>query len=405
MINHEAASRFTGLPAAAIVIAALTGCAAPVATAPPGAPAEKALLRLEPIAFDKLPGWKGDDHSAALPPLLKSCEKIRAMPADRPLGAGDAAGGLAGRAGTWHKICADAALIRPGNRTEAQYFFESRFVAYLANDGWKAKGLFTGYYEAELRGAWKQDGTHRYPIYARPEDLISADLGRFRPEWEGQHLAGRISGNEFVPYATRADIEAGALKGKQLELLWADDPIDVFFLHVQGSGRVVLPDGSTVRVGYAGRNGHRYTPIGRELVAMGVLKPEQASMPAIRAWLDANPLAGTELMARNKSYIFFRVLTGDGPIGAQGVVLTPGRSLAVDPAFVPLGIPVWLSTTEPGGKKPLRRLVIAQDTGSAIKGPVRGDLFVGFGKAAAMMAGAMRQRGNYYLLLPRTPTS
>lgn len=403
MIKTTAASRFLGLPAAAIVIAALSSCVAPATTAPTEAP-EGAVLWLEATAFDRLPGWKGDDHSAALAPLLMSCEKIRAMPADRFLGTGRWSDRV-GRAGNWHKICADAALIRPGNRTEAQYFFESRFTPYKARDTSGGGGLFTGYYEPELRGAWKQDGTHRYPIYARPEDLISVDMGRFRPEWQGQHIAGRVSGNEFVPYATRADIEAGALKGKQLELLWVDDPIDLFFLHVQGSGRVVLPDRSIVRVGYAGRNGHRYTPIGRELVAMGALKSDKVSMQEIRAWLDANPLAGTELMSRNKSYIFFRVLTGDGPVGAQGVVLTPGRSLAVDVAFVPLGIPIWLSTTEPGGKKPLRRLVIAQDTGSAIKGPVRGDLFVGFGKAAGLMAGAMKQQGNYYLLLPRTPTS
>jgi len=377
----------------------LAACAAPV-TAPPAAKPERDLY-LQPAGFDELPGWKSDDSSTALLPFLKSCEKIRAMPPDRNLGPYS----LAGRVADWRKVCADAALIRPGNRTEAQYFFESRFTPYRAHDTSGARGLFTGYYEPELRGAWKQDGTHRYPIYARPKDLVSVDLGRFRPEWKGEHLAGHVSGNEFVPYATRADIEAGALKGRQLELLWVDDPIDAFFLHIQGSGRVVLPDGSAVRIGYAGRNGHRYTPIGRELVAMGAFPPDKVSMQTIRAWLAANPLAGHELMERNKSYIFFRVLTEDGPVGAEDVPLTPGRSLAVDPAFVPLGIPIWLATTEPGGRTPLRRLVISQDTGSAIKGPVRGDLFVGFGAAAGAIAGAMRQDGVYYLLLPKPGAS
>jgi len=402
LIERTASSRFSLLPAGALLAALLAACAAPV-TAPPAAKPERAALWLEPAAFNDLPGWKAEDASAALLPLLKSCAKLRAMPADRPLGEGKA-GDLAGRAGTWHKICADAALIRPGNRTEAQYFFETRFTPYLARDASGARGLFTGYYEPELRGAWKQDATHRHPIYSRPDDLVSVDLGRFRPEWTGEHLAGRVTGHEFAPYATRADIEAGALKGRQLELLWVDDPIDVFFLHVQGSGRVVLPDGSAVRIGYAGRNGHRYTPIGRELVAMGALPPDKVSMQAIRAWLAANPLAAGELMQRNKSYIFFRVLKEDGPVGAQDVPLTPGRSLAVDPAFVPLGIPIWLATTEPGGRTPLRRLVVSQDTGSAIKGPVRGDLFIGFGAAAGAVAGAMRQEGIYYLLLPKAPT-
>ncbi len=403
MIRRTSFSKFLGLFATAAVAAALSACAP---SSLPGAreePPSKGYLRLEPTPFDRVPGWLGDDHSQALAVFMKSCEKLGAQPAERTLGS-DALGGLAGRIGAWHKICADAALIRPGNRTESQYFFESRFVAYLANNDFDPKGLFTGYFEPELRGSWKQDATHRYPIYARPEDLVSVDLGRFRPEWQGERLAGRVAENELVPYATRADIDAGALKGKQLELLWVDNPIDLFFLHVQGSGRVVLPDGSTVRVGYAGRNGHRYTPIGRELVAMGALRPDDVSMQAIRRWLDTNPIHGTEIMERNKSFIFFRVLTGDGPIGAEGVPLTPGRSLAVDPAFVPLGIPVWLSTTEPGGRTPLRRLVVAQDTGSAIKGPVRGDLFVGFGNAAGAMAGAMKQQGTYYLLLPRAPS-
>ncbi|MBI3113983.1 MAG: murein transglycosylase A [Rhodospirillales bacterium] len=399
-MRRTASSKFFDLPAAAILVAALAACAAPV-TAPPAGKPERAALWLEPAAFNELPGWKGDDASSALPPFLKSCEKLLAMPPDRSLGAD----GRAGRVADWLRICADAALIRPGNRTEAQYFFESRFTPYLARDTSGAKGLFTGYYEPELRGAWKQDATHRHPIYSRPGDLVSVDLGRFRPEWKGEHLAGRVAGHEFVPYATRADIEAGALKGRQLELLWVDDPIDAFFLHIQGSGRVVLPDGSAVRIGYAGRNGHRYTPIGRELVAMGALPPDKVSMQTIRAWLDANPLAGNELMERNKSFIFFRVLKEDGPVGAQDIPLTPGRSLAVDPAFVPLGIPIWLATTEPGGRTPLRRLVISQDTGSAIKGPVRGDLFVGFGAAAGMTAGAMKQDGVYYLLLPKKETS
>jgi membrane-bound lytic murein transglycosylase A len=192
------------------------------------------------------------------------------------------------------------------------------------------------------------------------------------------------------------------LKGQQLELLWVDSAIDAFFLHVQGSGRVVFEDGSVVRVGYAGRNGRRYTPIGRELVAKGIIPQKKVSLQSIRQWLAENPIAGRQLMEKNQSYIFFRLMEGDGPIGAQGVQLTPGRSLAVDRKYIPLGVPVWLNTSEPGkSRKPLRRLVMTQDTGSAIRGPVRGDLFFGFGNEAGLRAGHMREIGTYYLLLPK----
>jgi len=356
------------------------------------------FLRLDETAFKKLPGWVSDDHAEALATFLKSCEKLRALPPTLKLGP-EMAPTVAGE---WRKVCAIAAKVRRDSKIEAQYFFESHFTLYRASNNADPVGLFTGYYEPELRGAWRPDATYRFPIYGRPKDLVSIDLGAFRDEWKGNTLAGRLLKNKLTPYPTRADINGGALKGKQLELLWVDSAIEAFFLHIQGSGRVVLPDGSAVRIGYAGRNGHRYTPIGRELVAMNVLKPEQVSLQTIQAWLAAKPLAGRDLMEKNKAYIFFRIIDGDGPVGAQGVALTPGRSLAVDRKHFPLGVPIWLATTEPGkAKKPLRRLVIAQDTGSAIKGPVRGDLFIGFGSRAGAMAGRMKQAGRYYLLLPK----
>ena len=390
--------------ASAMAVALLAAACAPAPKAAPGKLPAVAVetMYLTAVSFERLTGWKAEDHAAALVPFVKSCGKLRTQPKDKYLGPDN----TQGRVGDWLKICADAALIRPGNRAEAQYFFESRFTPYVVRGNGEEKGLFTGYYEPELRGSWKPGGPFRHPIYSRPKDLISLDLGKFRSEMKGEHLAGRLSGSEFIPYATREDIEAGALNGHQLELLWVNDPIDVFFLHIQGSGRVVFPDGSAVRIGYAGRNGHRYTPIGRELVAMGAIPPDKVSMRTIRDWLEANPLRGSQIMARNQSYIFFRVLDDDGPVGAQGVPLTAGRSLAVDTRFIPLGAPVWLNTTEPGKpKRPLRRLVVAQDTGSAIKGVVRGDLFVGFGSVAGIVAGEMRESGTYYLLLPKIPAS
>jgi len=236
------------------------------------------------------------------------------------------------------------------------------------------EGLFTGYYEPEIAGRWTAQAEFQIPVYARPTDLISIDLGRHRSEMAGTQLAGRLVDNKLVPYFSRAEIYAGALRGRELEILWTADPVDFFFVHIQGSGRVRLPDGSHIRIGYAGRNGRRYTSIGRELVGMGEIALKDVTAPAIRDWLRAHPAAGSALMHKNQSYVFFRVIDGDGPIGAQGVVLSPGRSLAVDRAFMPL---------------------------SAIKGPVRGDVFWGFGKTAALRAGLMKQKGRYYLLLPR----
>ena len=396
--------------AAALLVAllvALSGCGKFRASMPPGtpgaanAPAEGAMS-LHRTPYERLPGWKGDHHSSALPPLIKSCQKLAGRAPDEAMGPAKEMGHVS----DWLPICRDAQLIRPGNDTEAQYFFESRFDAYLVNVNLNPRGLFTGYFEPELHGSWTRDQRYRHPIFSRPKDLLSAALGAFDEKWRGQHIAGRLEGNKLVPYLTRDEIDNGALTGRQLEILWIDNPIDAFFVHIQGSGRVTLADGSHVRIGYAGRNGHRYTAIGRELVAMRAMKLKDVTMPAIRTWLEANPVGGQAVMKRNKAYIFFRIIDGDGPIGAQGVVLTAGRSLAVDRKYIPLGIPLWLATTEPGTKreKPLCRLVIAQDTGSAIKGPVRGDLFWGYGREAGEKAGLMKEQGQYFLLLPKRPS-
>jgi membrane-bound lytic murein transglycosylase A len=204
-----------------------------------------------------------------------------------------------------------------------------------------------------------------------------------------------------VPYYSRSDIEAGRAPAGGRELLYAEDAVELFFLHIQGSGRVLLEDGRAVRVGFAGKNGRPYYAIGRELIRRGALDEEHMSMQTIRAWLADHPDEAAAVIAMNPSYVFFRELDGPGPIGAQNIVLTPGRSLAVDPAFIALGVPLWLETEEPLSGASLRRLVVAQDTGGAIKGPVRGDLFWGTGAAAGERAGAMKAEGRYYLLIPK----
>ena len=356
-------------------------------------------LGLMHVTFPTVPGWKEDDHSAALPPFLRSCKKIVNLAPQKPLGESN----LMGTINDWRSICRDGELVRPGNKVDAQYFFESRFKAYMALSPKGNIGTFTGYYEPELRGAWKADTHFKVPIYARPKDIIVANLGKFDDRWKSEKIVGRLVEGEFSPYYDRAAIETGALRGRQLEILWVDDAVDAFFLHIQGSGRIKLPDGTYIRLGYDGRNGQRYTPVGRELVAAGVLRLKDVTMPSIRHWMMENPVAAQAVMRKNRSFIFFKVLKGSGPIGAQGLELTPGRSLAIDRKFIPLGIPIWLNTTEPGTKpaKLLRRLVIAQDTGSAIKGPIRGDFFWGHGAAAGEKAGIMNQPGRYYLLLPR----
>jgi len=337
-------------------------------------PPPPARLTLAGQRYDRLSGWADDSVAAAIPALLRSCAAFQRAPENGPL-TSRAKDFDFGSVREWREPCAIAASLLPGDDTAARRFFETGFVPLLAGNNGVAEGLFTGYYEISLNGSRKRGGPFQTPLYKRPAD----------PK--------RLS---------RAQIEDGALAGQGLELVWVDDPIDAFFLEIQGSGRVRLSEGGVLRVGYDGSNGQAYVPVGRLLLERGEIPREQVTMQAIRAWMKAHPKEGAALRRENPSFVFFREITGDGPLGAQRVALTPGRSLAVDRAFIPLGVPVWLEAQERFSGGVLRRLVIAQDTGGAIKGPVRGDLFWGHGKEAAEGAGAMNARGRYYLLLPRS---
>ncbi|MBI3229126.1 MAG: MltA domain-containing protein, partial [Burkholderiales bacterium] len=286
-------------------------------------------------------------------------------------------------------------------------FFESFFVPYLATTPEGTDyGLITGYYEPLLRGARKRGGIYQVPLYKVPDDLITVDLGSIYPELKNMRLRGRLQGNKVVPYGSRAELEAGnALAGK--ELLWVDDAIDAFFLQVQGSGRVVMEGGKEMlRVAYADQNGYPYKSIGRYLVDKGELKLEQASMQGIRAWALANPQRAQEMYNANPSYVFFKEeKLADpkiGPKGALGVPLVAQRSIAIDPTMLPLGAPMYLSTTQPNSEVPLQRLMVAQDTGGAIRGAVRADFFWGFGTEATDKAGKMKQRGQIWVLWPKS---
>jgi membrane-bound lytic murein transglycosylase A len=328
-------------------------------------------LTLTPVGFDQLAGWQDDDVSQAIPAFLKSCAALAKLDPAAPLG-------IAGSAAAWRAPCAAAARLA-ADAQDVRAFFVANFLPYAAGNNGARAGLFTGYYEPELRGARVRGGVFQTPLLHRPAALADASS---------------------QPLPTRAEIERGALDREHLAFLWVDDPVDAYFLAVQGSGHVRLPDGTVVQLGYDGQNGFPYVAIGRLLVERGVLSDDEVSLDTISAWIHAHPEAGAALMDENPSYVFFRETQGDGPLGTEGVALTPGRSLAVDRSFVPLGVPLWLDVADPHGR--LRRLVVAQDTGGAIRGPVRGDLFWGAGAEARARAGAMRAQGGYTLLLPQS---
>ena len=340
---------------------------------------------LAPVSWAALPDWMQDNHAEAWPAWLQSCKTLI-------------------RQSAWRDVCQAAQTLRVADAVQARSFFERHFQAYQVNqaDGGQ-DGLVTGYYEPLLRGSRTLDSRYRYPLHTRPDDLIVVDLATVYPELQNLRLRGRLEGGRVVPYFTRGDIDAGRAPTRGLELAWVDDPIELFFLQVQGSGRLQLENGETMRIGYADQNGHPYRSIGRWLIERGELTPDKASMQGIKDWARRNPQRLNELLAANPSYVFFRELPNQagGPLGSLGVPLTGERSIAVDPAAIPLGAPVWLATTQPNASEPLVRLTLAQDTGSAIRGNVRADFFWGFGDQAGRRAGAMKQKGRLWVLLPK----
>jgi membrane-bound lytic murein transglycosylase A len=291
----------------------------------------------------------------------------------------------------WTAPC-DAARTWPD--ADAAGFFAAQFETVVVADG---SAFATGYYEPEIAGSRTPLPGYAVPVYRRPPDLIDVDLGLFGSEWKGRRISGRIDGIRLVPYPDRAAIEDGALNGRGLEIAWAADPIEFYFLQVQGSGRLRLPDGQVMRIGYDGQNGRDYVGIGALMRDRGLIGPDQGSMQGVMAWLRAHPEEGRALMRENKSFVFFRELTGAGPVGALGLPVTAQATVAADPAFVPLGAPVWLALDRPEASG----LWVAQDTGGAIRGPNRFDTFWGAGEEARRIAGGMSGRGQAWLLLPK----
>jgi membrane-bound lytic murein transglycosylase A len=309
---------------------------------------------------------------------------------------------LAGTARDWHVACAGLPGRTLHDDAAARDYLETWFVAYRVTSANSNKGRFTGYYEPKLNGALAPTESYKVPIYGRPADLLSIELDQFYEGFDGVQVVGRIAPGHVVPYYSRAEIDNGALLGRGIELLWVDDAVDAFVLHIQGSGRIATSDGSSIRVGFSGSNGHPFFAVGRALIAEGKLESGKACMGAIRDWMSRNEQDAANYMQRNDRYIFFRTVAGEGPIGALGVPLTAGRSLAIDPKFIPLGAPIWLNSTWPRSDRPLRRLMVAQDVGGAIKGPIRGDFYWGSGDLALEKAGCMNEEGEYYVLLPKS---
>jgi membrane-bound lytic murein transglycosylase A len=346
---------------------------------------EEKVPTLQVVSWEEIPGWQDDDQSLALGAFLKSCTALRWRE-------------------QWQSACQLAKTIDQATAIQVRKFFENNFIPHQVSqaDG-SSEGLLTGYYVPDLKGSRYASSEYPYPLYRRPDDLLTIDLSEVYPDLGNYRLRGRIDGHRVIPYWDRSDIDSYERPLAGQELFWVADPVELFFLQIQGSGRILLDDGESVMVNYADQNGHPYKSIGKYLLDRGAMKRSQMSMQNIRKWVRNNPEETGNLLNQNPSYVFFRELPGDAksPPGALGVPLTPGRSLAVDRRYIPLGAPVFVATTMPNSEQPLQRLMMAQDTGGAIKGRIRGDFFWGMGDQAGLQAGRMKQSARFWVLLPK----
>ena len=386
--------RTFALPAVAILVfagcagqPALVGPACPVCVAcqPCPAPARPAAARYEQTEFAAIPGWQDATLAPGVRAFAAGCPRIART---HPL----------------RRACDGVLAAPPADERAARQFIETSFAAWaVTSEDGKTEGLITGYYEPLLPGSRTRTGRFRYPVYGVPEDIVAVELESVNPELKGLRLRGRLEGRRLVPYWSRAQIDSeGQAPLRAPVLAWVEDPVELFFLQIQGSGQIELAPGERLRLGYADQNGHPFRSMGRYLIQRGELTLEQASMQGIKAWAAANPRKLRAALDSNPSYVFFREMNeGTGPIGSLGAPLTAAYSLAIDPRSVPLGAPMFLATTLPLSVQPLRRLMAAQDTGGAIRGAVRADFFWGTGSEAGALAGRMRQQGRMWLLWPR----
>jgi membrane-bound lytic murein transglycosylase A len=356
----------------------LASCAVHPVAYEPGRIADTAQLSLAPGSYVQLAGWSADNVAQVLPAFVKSCDRI-AKQQETALLDPNATGANFGMVRDWRPLCQQAGALPAGDDAAARRFFESNFVPVLVASKGNTKGLFTGYWEVELDGSRTQGGPYQFPVYSRPPDLVDGK-----------------------PYLDRGTIEDGALAGKGLEIMWLKSADDVFVLQMQGSGRIRLPDGSLVRLVYQANNNQPFVNISQMLMDNGTIPPAQFSDAAVRAWMRDNPDKAKELRRKDPLYVFFQERKGEGPVGYQGAVLTAERSLAVDHKFIPLGVPLWLDAHDKYRPVQVQHLVVAQDTGDGIVGPLRGDFYWGSGKNAQARGSDFYADGQYWVLLPKT---
>lgn len=378
------------------------------APADPDAPVAKPrdTLKLTKVKYADLPGWTDDKLSEAIPSLLNSCAAIAGMKDSEPMGHD----GHGGKVGEWRRVCAAAAKVKPGDDAGARAMFETELVPWSAAGKAGAEGKLTGYNVQQIHASRKKGGKYQIPIYDRPKDLVMIDLSKHIPDAHGRRIWGKLDAKgEVAPYPTRAEIRKGALAGQNLEIMYADDPVDVLFAHIEGSAKALMDDGSVVWLEFAGKNGRAYRGVGGVLKSMGELQaPGSGTMQGIRKWFADHPGKFDEVVDQSSSFVFFHESTKPGAVGSQMVVLTAQRSMAVDRAFIAHTTPIWVDTRAPivgqPGAAPWRQLLIAQDTGGGILGPVRGDIYWGDDLAAAERGGRMGGPGKYWLLLPKGVT-
>jgi membrane-bound lytic murein transglycosylase A len=407
MKNHSMATTFplvlrgcalsvalSGLLLAGCQVVPVVPPVVPPAVAPPTPPPKPVFT---PSAWTDLPGWSTDAVETAWPAFRIGCRALLADPKTMSL---------------WQTPCTDSEQVDAANSSIVRAFFESHFIPYrVADADGRTVGRVTGYYEPLQKGSRERTAQFGVPLYAPPDDLLTVELSELYPELKDKRVRGRVDGKKVVPYWTRAEIERGAAPSPGKALVYVADPVEAFYFEIQGSGRIEFADGSVVRLGYADQNGHPYRSIARVLIERGDLPRERASMQGISTWVKAHPEQTRALLDENPSYVFFREVPSpapgsldaqiDGPLGTLGVPLLAERTIAVDPRAIPLGAPVFLATTLPLSKTPLERLVMAQDTGGAIRGVVRADYFWGFGPRAGREAGRMLQDGRMWLLWPK----
>ncbi|HEY5949725.1 MAG TPA: MltA domain-containing protein [Kofleriaceae bacterium] len=396
-----------------LLVALLASCRAVEAsdcTCPPDDEATKPpahdQLKLTKVKWTDLPGWTDDKHAEAVPALIVSCVKLAELKDDDPVGAD----GHGGTAKQWRRACDKATKLKPGDNKAARAFFEAEFTPFEAAGKAGPVGKLTGYFVQEINASRKKGGKFQIPILARPPDLVMIDLAQFIRDAHGRRIWGRHDdkGN-VVPYFTRGEIRKGALAKHKLEIMYADDPVDVLFAQIEGSAKAIMDDGTTVWLEFDGKNGRNYRGVGALLKEKGVLNaPYNGTMPGIRKWFADNPTKFDEIVDDNSSFVFFKESKTPGAVGSQGVILTPRRSMAIDRAFIAHATPIWVDAKAPNigkpGTSPWRHLLVAQDTGGGILGAVRGDIYWGDDATAEELGGRMGGEGRYWLLLPKGVT-